>query len=109
MIIQSPVAHGLAVGEVDILLLVDIGQFGVPQADLGALVVEAVFAAAEVETVGGERGFAVHEHVFHARVVAWAVATKLAAKEGQAGDFIGGHLAATKGPKIEGALAEQVR
>ncbi|CAI8959709.1 hypothetical protein EMIT0357P_60090 [Pseudomonas marginalis] len=94
---QGPVAHGLAVGQVEVLLLVDIGQLGVPHADLGALVVEGVFAAAEVEAIGGERGFAVHEHVFHARVVARAVAAKLAAVEGQAGDFAGRHLAAAKG------------
>jgi len=85
------------VGEVDVALLVNVAQFGVPQADLGALVIEAVFAAAEVEPVGGECRFAVHEHVFHARVVARAVATELAAVKGQAGDLVGRHLAAAKG------------
>ncbi|MNO98766.1 hypothetical protein D3C76_905200 [compost metagenome] len=95
---QGPVADGLAVAEVEILLLIDIAEFGIPDADLGAFVVEGVFAAAEVESVRGEGGrFAVHEHVFHARIVARAVLAELPAIERQAADFGGGHLAAAEG------------
>ncbi|MNN44253.1 hypothetical protein D3C81_1585340 [compost metagenome] len=94
---QGPVADGLAVGQVEVLLLVDVAQFRVPDADLRALFIERVFTAAEVETVGGERGFSVHEHVFHARVIARAVFLELTAIQRQAADFGGRHLGALEG------------
>ncbi|MNP13925.1 hypothetical protein D3C76_1062270 [compost metagenome] len=100
-------------GQVEVLLLVDVGQFRVPDADLGAFFVEGVFTAAEVETVGGERAAAVHRHVFHARVVARAVGAELAAVEGQAADFGGGHLATAEGLRqgaaVVGAQDRQYR
>ncbi|MNX81271.1 hypothetical protein D3C86_1129540 [compost metagenome] len=94
---QGPVADRLVVGQVDELLAVDVLELGIPQTDLGALVVEHVLAALEVETVGGERGFAGHRHVVHAAVVPWAVLAELAAVERQAIDFLRGDLAATEG------------
>ncbi len=94
---EGPVADGLAVNQVHVLLAVDVLEFGVPQADLGALVVEGVFAALEVEAVGGKRRFSGHRHIAHAAVVTGAVGAELAAVERQAGDFFRGDLAATKG------------
>ncbi|MNZ87502.1 hypothetical protein D3C78_1063620 [compost metagenome] len=101
---QGPVADGLAVGQVEVLLLVDVAQFRVPDADLRALFIERVFTAAEVETVGGERRFSVHEHVFHARVVTRAVFLELTAIERQATDFGGGHLSALEGLRQRAAI-----
>src|SRR3546814_2791918 len=77
--------------------LVDVGQFRIPDTDLGAFVVEGVFATAEVKAVRKERTAAVHGHVFHARVVALAVGAELTAVEAQAADFGGGYLAAAEG------------
>ncbi|MNM72885.1 hypothetical protein D3C81_845900 [compost metagenome] len=95
---EGPVADRLAVAQVEVLLLIDVAEFGVPHADLGAFFVEGIFAAAEVETVGAEgRRFAVHEHVFHARIVARTVLAELTAVERQATDFGGSHLAALEG------------
>ncbi|MNG05966.1 hypothetical protein D3C84_891840 [compost metagenome] len=90
--------------QLDELLLVDVLQLGIPQAHQGAVAVEAVLAADEVEAVGGEGGPAVHGHVFHARVIAWAVAAELAAIKGQAVDFLGGHLAALEGLRQRAAV-----
>jgi len=83
--------------QVEVLLAVDVFELGVPQADHGALVVEGIFTAAEVEAVGGEGRAAVERHVFHARVVARAVAAELAGIQGQALDFFRGDLATTEG------------
>ena len=94
---QGPVAQRLAVHHVDVLLAVDVLELGIPQANQRALVVEGVFAAGEVEPVGGEGGAAIERHVFHAGVVARAVATELAGIQGQPGDLLGGELAAAEG------------
>ncbi|MND80918.1 hypothetical protein D3C80_727000 [compost metagenome] len=94
---QGPVTQWLAVGQVDELLAVDVLELGVPQADLGALFVEQVFAALKVETVGGERRFAGHRHVVHAAVIAGAVLPELAAVERQAIDLLRRDLAAPEG------------
>lgn len=48
---QGPVAQGLAVGQVEVLLLVNVTEFRVPDTDLRALFIERIFTAAEVETV----------------------------------------------------------
>jgi hypothetical protein len=101
---ERPVAQRLAVDEVEVLLLVDVAEFGVPHTDQRALVVEGVFAAAEVEAVGSERATAVHRHVFHARVIARAVAAELAAVDGQAVDLGGRDLAAAKGLRQGAAI-----
>jgi len=85
------------VDQVDVLLAVNVLEFSVPQADLGALVVEHVFAALKVEAIGGERGFAGHRHVAHAAVVARAVLPELAAVQGKTIDFPGGELPTTEG------------
>ncbi len=79
------------------MLVVDVFKLGVPHADLGALFVEHVLAAAKVEAVGSERSTAIQGHVFHACVVARAVATELTTVKGQAVDFLGGDLPALKG------------
>ncbi|MNL52337.1 hypothetical protein D3C87_1755010 [compost metagenome] len=83
--------------QVDELLAVDVLELGIPHADLGALFVEQVFAALEVETVGSECRFAGHRHVVHAAVVARAVLAELAAVERQASDFLRRDLASTEG------------
>ncbi|MNF66859.1 hypothetical protein D3C84_486580 [compost metagenome] len=76
---QGPVAKRLAVDQVDELLAVDVLELGVPQTNLGALVIEHVLTALEVKAVGGERSFAGHRHVVHAAVIARAVGAELAA------------------------------
>ncbi len=38
-------------GQVDVSLAIDVLELGIPEADLGAFVVERVFAALEVEAV----------------------------------------------------------
>ncbi|MCY1377106.1 hypothetical protein D9M69_646550 [compost metagenome] len=84
--------------EVVILLLVEVAELCVPGTDLGAFVVERVFTAAEVETVRREgRGFAVHEHVIHARIVARTVLAELAAVDRQAADLGRRQLATLEG------------
>ncbi len=83
--------------QIDVLLAVNVFEFGVPQTDLRALFVELVFTALEVEAIRGERRFAEHRHVAHAAVVARAVGAELAAVEGQAVDLLRGDLATTEG------------
>ncbi|MNE30735.1 hypothetical protein D3C80_1242670 [compost metagenome] len=90
--------------QVEVLLVVDVLEFGVPQTDHRALVVEAVFATGKVEAVGGEGRPAVHRHVFHARVIARAVAAELPGIQGQAGDFLGGDLPAAEGLRQRAAV-----
>ncbi|MNZ49631.1 hypothetical protein D3C78_674060 [compost metagenome] len=101
---QHPVADRLAVLQLQVLLLVDVLQLGAPQADQGAVLIEAIFAADEVEAVGGGLGVGEQRHVFHARVVARAVLAELAAVEGQAGDFPGGELRALEGLRQRAAV-----
>ncbi len=78
--------------QVEKLLLVDVLQLRVPDTYLGTLVVEDILAAAEVEAIGRERASAVHRHVFHACIVARAIATELPAIQRQAVDLLGRHL-----------------
>ncbi|MNI91320.1 hypothetical protein D3C73_1489630 [compost metagenome] len=78
-------------------MLIDVLEFVVPEPNGRALVVEGVFTATEVESIGGERRFAVHGHVFHARIIARAVLSDLTAIQRQPADFLGGDLRATKG------------
>ncbi len=82
--------------QVEELLLVEVLQFRVPDAYLSALIVEDILAAAEVEAVRGECASPVQRHVFHARIVAWAVAAELPAVQRQAVDFLGGDLTTAK-------------
>ena len=79
------------------MLLIDVFELGVPQADLGAFFIEAVITASKVEAVRGKCAFAVERHLFHARIVARAVGAELATIEVQPGDFLGGDLATTEG------------
>ncbi|MNN99673.1 hypothetical protein D3C81_2193840 [compost metagenome] len=72
---------------IQVLLLVDILQLGMPQAHLGGLVIELVFTPGEVEAIRGRAGPPGHEHALHAGVVARAVAAKLPGVEGQVGNF----------------------
>ncbi|MNQ75062.1 hypothetical protein D3C85_898420 [compost metagenome] len=101
---ECPVAYRLAVIEAEVLLLVDVLKFVVPQSNCGALFVERVFTAAEVESVRGERRFAVHGHVFHAGVVTRAVLPDLAAVQRQTADLLGGDLRTTKGLRQRTAI-----
>ncbi len=82
--------------QVEELLLVDVLQFRVPDAYLSTLVVEDILAAAEVEAVRSECASPVQRHVFHARVVARAVAAELPAIQGQAVDLLGRDLTTAK-------------
>ncbi|MNM49960.1 hypothetical protein D3C81_609800 [compost metagenome] len=101
---QHPVADRLAVLQLQVLLLVDVLQLGAPQADQGAIFIEAIFAADEVEAVGGSLGVGEQRHVFHARIIARAVLAELAAVEGQAGDFAGSDLRALEGLRQRAAV-----
>ncbi|MNN52837.1 hypothetical protein D3C81_1675580 [compost metagenome] len=90
--------------QVDVLLTVDVLELGIPQADHRALVVEGIFATAEVETIGGERRPPIERHVFHAGIVARAVGAELTRIQGQALDFFRGELAATEGLRQRAAV-----
>ena len=81
---QGPVAQRLAVGHLQVLLLVDVLELGIPQADHRAFFVEGVFTADKVEAIGCDSRFALHKHVVHARVVARAVFAELPAIQRQA-------------------------
>ena len=94
---QRPVAQRLAVGHLQVLLLVDVLQLGIPQPDQRALLIEGVFTPDKVEAIGRDRGVALHEHVLHARIVTRAVFAELAAIEAQAVDVLRRDLSAFKG------------
>ncbi len=86
--------------QLEIVLLVDVFQTGMPGAHLG-LGAKLVFAAGEVEAVGADAGV---EHIVHAAVVARAVLPHLPAIERQALDLLGGDHSALEGLRQRSAV-----
>ncbi|MNS38878.1 hypothetical protein D3C72_711430 [compost metagenome] len=66
---------------IQVLLLVDVFELGVPKAHLCGLVVELVLAPGEVESIRGRSWAPSHEHVIHAGIITRAVAPELAGVE----------------------------
>ena len=91
---QYPVADRLAVGQLQVALLVDIFQAGMPGADHGVVAVELELAATEVEVTA--LNF-IEGHVGKPCFTTLAVLPELAAVQGQAVDLVGSQLRALEG------------
>ncbi|MCY1290568.1 hypothetical protein D9M70_397210 [compost metagenome] len=104
---QGPVADLLLVRQVVETLLVDIFQLRLPQADLAAPGVEAVFRTQVVESIGKHPATAIDRQVLVVGGVALAQRAHLPAMQGQAGNLLRGEHAALEGLRQQAAIVAQ--